>query len=210
MSAKPNHPPRLRDHRAHVLGMRVSLYSQALLEELAKRAHLPNVRVTSVERRVEDQARIFFQKHVVEAKKASYKNPEVGKMLEHARGLHKKGSAPEAVTAYLVRSIEHVHGGAQTISRHLGRTPFIEVFDVAHYSGPTTGAGRHNHMTNAQAKAFLAACRTYMSFPITRLGHSAELGFSRAEEFTDEKCFHFEVAQPFLENATSPSGNLIA
>jgi hypothetical protein len=84
------------------------------------------------------------------------------------------------------------------------------VFDVAHYSGPTSGAGRHNYMDAIQAKAFLGACRTYMNFPITRLGHSAELGCVRPEEFTDEKCFHFEVGQPVFDRLTVPNVTMIA
>jgi hypothetical protein len=89
-----------------------------------------------------------------------------------------RGRTSQVVTSYLIRGIESVHGGPESIS-------------------PTSGATRHNYMSGHQAKAFLGACRAHMSFPITRLGHSAELGFARAEEFADEKCFHLEVAQPF-------------
>jgi hypothetical protein len=38
-----------------------------------------------------------------------------------------------------------------------------------------------------------------MSHSITRLGHSAELGFKRPNEFHDEKCFHMEVLQPVFD-----------
>lgn len=186
----------LADH-VRVVGLPISSYSHALVQLLAAHAHLMTVHVTSVERKVPDQARIFYQKHVVEAKKARYKNPEVAKIIDSARELHKQGRTPQVVTSYLIRGIESVHGGPESISRHLGRSPFLEIFDIAHYSGPTSGATRHNYMSGHQAKAFLAACRAHMSFPITRLGHSAELGFARAEEFADEKCFHLEVAQPF-------------
>ena len=213
----PHHPPHphhrgvhtLHTHHVRILGLPISLYSYALLERLATRAHLKAVHVTSVERKVEDQARIFFHKHVVEGKRASYKNPEVTRIIHQARELHRKGNSERAITAYLVKSIEDAHGGPQSVSRHLGRSPFIEIFDVAHYSGPTTGRGRHNYMTALEAQAFLAACRAQMTFPVTRLGHSAELGFERPEEFGDEKCFHLEIAQPYFERVTSPAGTMI-
>jgi hypothetical protein len=188
-----------------VIGPPISVYSKALLKTLARQAHLHTVHVTSVQRAVSDQARIFFHKHVVEGKKASYKNAEVGKIIAHARKLHEKGSKDDDVIAYLIGAIEGVHGGPQSVSRHLGGSPFLEVFDVAHYSGPTSGAKRHNYMNATQAEAFLEACRRYMSAPITRLGHSAELTFVRPEEFKDEKCFHFEVAQPVLDRLTVPN-----
>lgn len=199
-----------RAHSVRIVGLPISMYSHALLQNLAARARLKSVHVTSVERKVEDQARIFFQKHVVEAKKASYKNPEVAKIVTRARNMLEKGRTAQAVTAYLIDSIESVHGGPKSISRHLGRSPFVEVFDVAHYSGPTTGRQRHNYMSGAEARAFLGACRGYMSFPITRLGHSAELEFERSEEFEDEKCFHLEVAQPFLERLSIVTGTVNA
>ncbi|SAK51357.1 hypothetical protein [Caballeronia ptereochthonis] len=213
-----NHAPVFTHHHAgrslansvRVLGVPISSYSRALLQTLAQQAHLHSVHVTSGQRAVSDQARIFFQKHVVEGKKASYKNPDVAKIIAHARDLRASDLSDHVVIAYLVRAIEGVHGGPQSISRHLGRSPFVEVFDVAHYSGPTTGAGRHNYMDASQAKAFLEACRKYMGFPIVRLGHSAELGFVRSAEFKDEKCFHFEVAQPAFDRLTVPNGTLNA
>jgi hypothetical protein len=206
-----HHAAGLHAGAARVTGLRISMYSQALLETLATQARLHLIQVTSVERRVEDQARIFFQKHVVEAKDANYKNAEVKKIIHHARALHKKGHAPEAVARYLVRSIESIHGGPKSISRHLGKSPFVEVFDVAHYSGPTLGKGRRNYMSGEQAKAFLKACLRQMDFPITRIGHSAELGLTLPAvfEFVDEKCFHLEVAQPFIERVTTPTGTMI-
>ncbi|AQH03935.1 hypothetical protein A9R05_33705 (plasmid) [Burkholderia sp. KK1] len=193
-----------------ILGVPISSYSRALLQTLAQRAHLPSVYVTSAERAVCDQARIFFQKHVVEGKEASYKNHAVPKIIAHARALHANHAGERVAIAYLIRAIEGVHGGPQSISRHLGRSPFVEVFDVAHYSGPTTGPGRRNSMEPAQAKAFLEACRSFMAFPILRLGHSVELGFTHAGEFKDEKCFHFEVAQPAFDRLSIPGGALTA
>ena len=204
----PHHAAHFLADSVHVLGLPISMYSHGLVQVLAAHAHLKTVHVTSVERKVDDQARIFYQKHVVEAKKASYKNPEVAKIIHHARELHKKGHKPQAVTAYLTRAIESVHGGPESISRHLGSSPFVEIFDIAHYGGPTNGATRHNFMSGDQAKSFLRACRAHMSFPITRLGHSAELGFVRSEEFTDEKCFHLEVAQPFFERVSTSTGTM--
>lgn len=201
-----HHIAHIRARRVNVLGLPISMYSRALIQVLAASAQLRSVHVTSVERRVEDQARIFFQKHVVEQKTASYKNPEVGKIIAHARDMHKNGDTTQAVTTYLISAIESVHGGPKSVSRHLGKSPVVEIFDIAHYSGPTTGENRHNYMSSAEAKAFLDACRHNMDFPIRRLGHSAELGFRRADEFNDEKCFHFEVAQPVFERVTLPSG----
>jgi hypothetical protein len=193
-----------------ILGYAISDYSRHLVEELARQAHLSTVHVTSVTRTVEDQARIFYKKHVVEKKKAIYKNPEVSKIIAHARELRTQGQSPEVVTAYLIRAIEYVHGGPSSISRHLGTSPFREVFDVAHYSGPTTGSGRFNHMSDIQARAFLEACRQRMDFPIARLGHSKKLGFKRANEFEDEKCFHMEVLHPVFDRLEDPRGAMLA
>jgi len=152
-----------------------------------------------VRRTIADQARIFYNKHIIEGKVASYKNPEVAKIVAYARTLHKQGQSPEKVKAYLINAIEHVHGGPTSISAHIGVHIFTEVFDVAHYGGPTTGPARHNFMTDQQARAFLAACRKRMPSTIARLGHSTELGFLLPTEFRDEKCFHFEVNQPLYD-----------
>ena len=83
----------------------------------------------------------------------------MAKIVAHARELHAKGQSQDVIKTYLISSIEHIHGGPGSVSRHLGISPFSEVFDVAHYSGPTTGAARHNYMTDKQARAFLEACR---------------------------------------------------
>src|ERR1700752_4822466 len=74
-----------------ILGYAISDYSRHLVEELARQAHLSTVHITSVTRTVEDQARIFYKKHVVEKKKAVYKNPEVSKIIAHARELRTQG-----------------------------------------------------------------------------------------------------------------------
>jgi hypothetical protein len=194
-----HHPHHERPMQVKVLGCQVSDFSRHLVEEIASEALLHIVHITSVRRTVEDQARIFYNKHVLEGKNARYKNPEVAKIVAHARDLHAKGRPEWIVKKYLISSIEQVHGGPSSISRHLGSYPFSEVFDVAHYSGPTSGSGRHNYMSHTQARAFLEACRGRMSYPITRLGHSAELGFKRPNEFHDEKCFHMEVLQPVFD-----------
>src|SRR5271167_3532774 len=184
-------------HSMHVriFGLAVSDRSTHLVKEIAAEARLLTVHITSVHRSVADQARIFYNKHIVEGKAAHYKNPEVAKIVAHARTLHKQGRSSEFVKAYLISAIEHVHGGPTTVSAHIGAHIFTEVFDVAHYSGPTTGTGRHDFMTNEQARGFLAACRRRMPSTIARLGHSSELGFVLPTEFHDEKCFHFEVKQ---------------
>lgn len=179
-------------------GLHISTYSRDLVQRLASMAKLHVVHVTSVHRSVPDQARIFFQKHVIEKKPAKYKNSQVSAIVAHARNLHANGSLDQDVQAYLVRAIEHVRGGPGSVSRHLAGGPFLEVFDIAHYSGPTKGPGRHNYMDEAQARAFLEGCRGLMPNPISRLGHSAELGFKMPlYEFPDEKCFHLEILQPF-------------
>ena len=131
-----------------------------------------------------------------------YKNPDVAKIVAHARELHAKGQSQDVIKIYLM----DIHGGTGSVSRHLGVSSFSEVFDVAHYSGPTTGAARHNYMTDKQARAFLAACREKMPHPITRLGHSSELGLKLPAEFHDEKCFHFEIQQPVFDKLEQTSG----
>lgn len=74
------------------------------------------------------------------------------------------------------------------------------MFDIAHYSGPTSGAGRHNYLSENQALAFVEACRKRIGHQIARLGHSAELGLKLPpNEFLDEKCFHLEVRQPIFD-----------
>lgn len=106
------------DH-VRILGVPISSYSRVLLQTLAQQAHLHSVHVTSGQRAVYDQARIFFQKHVLEGKKASYKNPDVAKIIAHARDLHANNVGERVAIAYLIRGIEGVHGGPQSISRHL-------------------------------------------------------------------------------------------
>jgi hypothetical protein len=133
---------------AHIVGLPISDFSRYIIKQVAGEAHLQLVHITSVKRNVVDQARIFYTKHIVEGKVAKYKNPDVGKIVAHARDLHAKGQSEEVVKIYLISSIEHIHGGPGSVSRHLGISPFSEVFDVAHYSGPTTGAARHNYMTD--------------------------------------------------------------
>jgi hypothetical protein len=193
-----------------VVGVPITSYSRALLQMLAQRAHLRIIHVTSAQRTVHDQARIFFKKHVVEGTRASYKNPAVAGIIAHARAMHASRTREEAIIAYLAHAIEQVHGGPQSVSRHIGISPFVEIFDVAHYSGPATGPARRNAMDAAQARAFLGACRRYMGCPIVRLGHSVELGFVHPCEFKDEKCFHFEVAQPVFDRLVIVDATLSA
>ena len=195
---------------AHIVGLPISDFSRYIIKQLAGEAHLQIVHITSVRRTVVDQARIFYNKHIVEGKVTKYKNPDVAKIVAHARELHAKGQSQDVIKTYLISSIEHIHGGPGSVSRHLGISPFSEVFDVAHYSGPTTGAARHNYMTDKQARAFLAACREKMPHPITRLGHSSELGLKLPAEFHDEKCFHFEIQQPVFDKLEQTSGAMVA
>lgn len=188
--------PRTHHHASvQIAGHPVSDSSTHLLKQLGVEARMHIIHITSVHRSVTDQARIFYQKHIVEGKAAQYKNPAVSKIITHARELHRQGFASDKIKAYLLDAIERVHGGPQSVSSHIGTHIFTEVFDVAHYSGPTSGHGRHNYMTTAQAQSFLAACRKRMPSIISRLGHSSELGFVLRAEFHDEKCFHFEVTQ---------------
>ena len=178
-----------------ITGQLVTDFSYHLLKQLAAEAHIPVIHISSTHRKVEDQARTFYTKHIVEGKPANYKNPAVAKIISHAKDLHGRAVSSEKIKAYLIYAIEHVHGGPRSVSTHLGSHVLTEVFDVAHYSGPTLGAGRCNYMTTIQAEAFLAACRKRMPSIISRLGHSAELSFTSPTEFKDEKCFHFEVKQ---------------
>jgi hypothetical protein len=196
---------------AHVqaVGFSISDFSRHILKEIAGKAHLQIVDITSVRRTVEDQARIFYKKHIVEPEVAKYKNPELAKIIAHARKLKAQGQSEAMVKTYLISAIEDVHGGPVSVSRHLGVNAFSEVFDVAHYSGPTTGAARHSYMTDKQAHAFLEACRKRMPHSITRLGHSSELGFKLQSEFHDEKCFHFEIRQPVFDKLEQTSGAMI-
>jgi len=199
-------------HHVHIqiLGLPISDLSRHVLREIAGEARLQVVHITSVRRTIEDQARIFYKKHVEERKVANYKNENVGKIVAHARALHAQGQSEVVVKTYLIDAIEHVRGGPVSISRHLGASPFYEVFDVSHYSGPTKGASRHDYMTGNQAHAFLEASRRRMPYPVARLGHSSELGFQMRGEFLDEKCFHFEVLQPVYDKLEQNSGTMIA
>ena len=185
------HHHHLASRHVQISGLHISTYSHDLVQRLASIAKLHVVHVTSVHRSVQDQVRIFFQKHVVEKKAPNYKNSQVSEIVAHARNLHSKGSSDQDVQTYLARAIEHVRGGPGSVSRHLAGSAFLEVFDIAHYSGPTKGPDRHNYMDEAQAHAFLEGCRGLIPNPISRLGHSAELGFKMPlYEFSDEKCFH--------------------
>lgn len=91
-------------HTAHVnvVGLRISDFSRHLVKEIAAAAHLRTVHITSVRRMVEDQARIFYKKHILEAKAAKYKNPEVATIVARARNLHIKGQSEEVVKEYLM------------------------------------------------------------------------------------------------------------
>jgi hypothetical protein len=209
-TSKRNLPQHQRALHAQVVGKGISDFSRHLLKDLCGEAMVPTAIVTSVERSVEDQARIFYAKHVLEGKAARYRNPEVGTIVAHARELQAAGKGDDFVKAYLIDSIEHVHGGPKSISRHLGVQPFLEVFDVAHYSGPTSGSHRVNHMTAHQAEAFLAACRRRMPDTIARLGHSAELGLKVKGEFVDEKCFHMEVRHPIFDRLEQSAQAMVA
>jgi len=200
---------RLASH-PRILGKPISQFSEHLLRDICVEARLPSAIVTSVKRTVEDQAGIFYRKHVVEGKKANYANKGVAPIIKHARELHAAKKTKEEVISYLISSIRDVHGGPGSISRHLGEQPFLEIFDVAHYSGPTSGKERHNYMTSEQAQAFLKACRARMPSTILRLGHSAELGMKVKGEFVDEKCFHLEVRQPVFDKIEQPSDTTTA
>ena len=205
------HPAAHSPHRSagiQITGMPITASSSHLLRELAAQARLLTVHVTSVHRSVPDQARIFYNKHIVEGKTANYRNAEVARIIAHARTLRKGGHSRDHIEGYLIRAIEHVHGGAASVSRHIGAHIFTEVFDVAHYSGSTNGPARHNYMTKEQA-AFLTACRGRMPATIARLGHSSELGFALPTEFLDEKCFHFEVKQLLYDRLEAPSSTRI-
>lgn len=194
-----------------IIGLSISAYSRHIVHMLAAGAKLSQVHITSVHRTVPDQARIFFQKHVVELKAANYKNPRVADIVAHARAMHARGSSDQDVQVYFVSAIEHAHGGPESISRHLLHSPFLEVFDVAHYSGPTTGLSRHNYMSDTQAHAFLRGCRDLIPVPINRLGHSEELGIAVPQrEFVDEKCFHLEIVQPLFDRLEVSSPTMLA
>jgi hypothetical protein len=181
-------------HLVHVLGHPISDFSRHLVRQIAREASLNTVHITSVGRSVEDQAQAMFKKHVVEGTAANYKHPAVARIIRHARKLLKDGYHKDAIICYMVNSMEHVHGGPQAISRHIGTPAYLEVFDVAHYSGK--GTSRQYFMTPTQAAAFLEACRRRIPHYIAKLGHSKELGRKLVQEFDDEKCFHMEVMQP--------------
>ncbi len=203
----------LRGTNAHVfvVGSPISTYSRHIVQTLAGHAGISRVHITSVHRTVPDQARIFFAKHVLERTAANYKNKDVAHIIAHARAMHAKGSSNSDVQTYLVRAIEQAHGGPEAVSRHLLQSPFIEVFDVAHYSGKTKGPNRHDYMTESQARKFLEGCRKLIPFPIDRVGHSAELGLTMApREFNDEKCFHLEIVQVAFDRLTVSSPTMVA
>ena len=180
-----------------IRGCTISDFSRHVVQAMAQEARLPVVYITSAARTVPDQARIFYNKHVVGKTEASYHNPAVKTLLGHARELRDSGTSERLVKSYLIEGIENVHGGPISVSRHLGATSFCEVFDVAHYS--VVKGKRSNSMTSEQANAFLAACRKRLVFPIQRLGHSKELGYKNAAEFHDEMCFHIEMLQPVYD-----------
>src|SRR5271165_2332290 len=96
-----------------VVGLSISTYSRHIVQTLAAHARLSRVHITSVHRTVQDQARIFFKKHVVERKAANYKNQDVARIVADARAMHVKGSSDQDVQTYLVRAIEHAHGGPE-------------------------------------------------------------------------------------------------
>jgi hypothetical protein len=204
------HPSAHRHAGIRIVGHPVSDSATHLLKQLAADAHVHTIYITSVHRSVVDQARIFYQKHIVERKAAYYKNPAVSKIIAHARDLHRQGSAPDRVKAYLFDAIDHVHGGPQSVSSHIGVHIFTEVFDVAHYKGPISGHDRHDYMTKEQARSFLVACRKRMPSIISRLGRSSELGFVLPTEFHDEKCFHFEVKQLLYDKLEQTPTTMIA
>jgi len=55
---------------AHIVGLPISDFSRYIIKQLAGEAHLQIVHITSVRRTVVDQARIFYNKHIVEGKVA--------------------------------------------------------------------------------------------------------------------------------------------
>lgn len=66
-------------HRAthfsvHIHGGPISDYSRHLVLQMAAEAHVHAITISSVRRSVQDQARIFYKKHVVEGKTARYNN----------------------------------------------------------------------------------------------------------------------------------------
>jgi hypothetical protein len=112
----------------HIHGAPIFDYPRHLVLQMAAEAHVHVITISSVRRSVQDQARIFYKKHVVERKAARYKNPKVAAIVAHARELKAKGQTPETITNYLIAAIENVHGGPGSISRHIGFHPFCEVF----------------------------------------------------------------------------------
>ena len=186
-------------------GQKISSFSRAVLASLAEDAGIPVMHVTSVQRTVGDQARIMVQKHVVGSSKANYRNPAVSKLIEGAKAVYTATPAhkdAKGATEYLADGILHLKGGPSAASRHIVATPFVEVFDIAHWGNKADGT-RRNWLNDAQAKALLAACRKRYGFPIQRLGVSAELKPAGLHEFKDEKCFHFEILQPILSEGGS-------
>ena len=163
MTASPH--PHIVHHNmrtAHIVGLPISDFSRYIIKEVAGEAHLQIVHITSVRRTVVDQARIFYNKHIVEGKAAKYKNPDVAKIVAHARDLHAKGQSEEMVQIYLISSIEHIHGGPALYRGTWGypRSPKF-------WMSPTT-AGRQ------QVPLDITTCRT------SKLAH-----FSRRVE---ERC----------------------
>ncbi|RYF30248.1 MAG: hypothetical protein EOO38_32550 [Cytophagaceae bacterium] len=70
-----------------IVGMKISSFSRAVLSSIAEEAGISTLTVTSVQRSVEDQARIFFNKHVVQDTPANYKSPAVKPMIKKAKNL---------------------------------------------------------------------------------------------------------------------------
>jgi hypothetical protein len=88
-------------HHVHVVGFSIGDFSRHILREGAGEAKLSIMHVTSVRRTVQDQARIFFQKHVVEGKAAEYRNSAVEGIIKHAGQLWKKGQSDDSIKARL-------------------------------------------------------------------------------------------------------------
>jgi len=189
--------------QVQIVGKPISSFSRALIVDLALEANIAVVHVTSVKRTVIDQARQLIEKHVVQNVKANYKNPDVTALIEESRNIyHSNTEHPDlqGATSYLAKGILNLKGGPESASRHLIMSPFVEVFDIAHYS--LHGGKRTNWLSHAQAVKLLSACRKRYGFPISKLGVSAELKPSGRYEFKDEKCFHFEVLQPIMNEGS--------
>lgn len=142
-----------------------------------------------------------MQKHVAGSQDFNYKNPEVMALIRATKNAYDKvGGVHYKKMDWAIQHIsEGVLGlkeGPQSASNHIVISPFLEVFDIGHFS--KRNGKRVDLFTISQAHALLAACRKRYGFPIRKIGVSEELCPHPPFEMKDQGCFHFEVLLPIM------------